>query len=203
MPQQLPKERPILFSGPMVRAIIEGRKTQTRRVVKPQPIRDAFQGEDGATVLWDRWPARLVYTGDRSARTERLPCPYGVPGDRLWVRETCDYFAGDEKEPATMRRIQYRADDEDAAPACFGRWCPSILTPRWTSRIDLEIVSVRVERLQEIQEADAIAEGMTIKVRENGALAVFRDGWDTINGKRAPWASNPWVWVIQFRRLIP
>lgn len=161
------KERPILFSGPMVRAILDGRKTQTRRVVKPR------QG------MLDDW------TG--------LPCPYGKPGDRLWVRETC-YFEQPHGE------VIYRADpgsEKALDPEFTGlRWRPSIHMPRWASRITLEIVNVRVERLQDIRVDDARAEGVTAKWPVHG----FRNLWQSINGFGS-WDANPWVWVVEFRNM--
>lgn len=168
------KEHPILFSGPMVRALLAGTKTQTRRIVT-QP---RFVG-----------PA-MIHAG-----------PYGGPGDRLWVRET---FA------ETSGRVIYR----ESVPMGPGVWRPSIFMPRALSRITLEVVSVRVERLQDITDDDILAEGVTVagvaalvgKQRSREPIAcnlrgLWSLGWDAINGKRAPWASNPWVWRVEFRRL--
>lgn len=217
------RERPILFSGPMVRAILSGQKTQTRRAVKPQPpagypvaLCDAHGicawGEDG-TENGDWWP-------DDAAR-----CPYGQPGDRLWVRETwcplrsSDYAAAPRSAPLPEDRakvtIAYQADHidprGDAGPL---EWRSPLFLPRWASRLTLEIEAVRVERLQEISHDDAAAEGMYTGAwrSEEGpkppsgqmhsyAVERFRRVWDAINGKRAPWASNPWVWVVTFRSV--
>lgn len=172
------KERPILFSGPMVRAILEGRKTQTRRRVKG--VDDLYVGvEDGKVWQMDEY-------GD----THDVPCPFGVPGDRLWVRET--WCRG-------RAFVFYRADcpgegkpseytDEWNAPF-VDRWHPSIHMPRSASRITLEVVSVRVERLADISDADAKAEGYASASEFLGA----------------PWAvsvgPNPWVWVVEFKRV--
>lgn len=179
-------EKPILFSGPMVRAILAGRKSVTRRiapVLLPADKNYIREAEDTAD-----WCAK------RAAQ-----CPFGQPGDRLWVRETCaietDLATGDQ-------RVAYRADGD----LPFG-WTSPIHMPRWASRLTLEILSVRVERLQAITEADAVAEGVAVEQAgiersfgEAIALAQFRILWDQINGKRAPWASNPWVWRVEFKQ---
>jgi hypothetical protein len=167
------KERPIFFSAPMVKAILEGRKTQTRRIVKcaaPDLI-DA-----------DGWPLR---DDDGTGGEVRCACPYGVPGDRLWVRETLGV-------PGHM--------------------------PRWASRITLELTDVRVQRLREISEEDAVAEGCVAgsSVTHRGTMGPFdaevtreastaREAfcalWNSINIKRAPWHISPWVWALTFRRV--
>jgi hypothetical protein len=207
------KERPILFSGPMVKAILEGRKTQTRRVMVPQPVPSkVFAGQM-------RWK-RLCRPMDELA----LSCPYGKPGDRLWVRETWaqiyrtgDYCIRDEGEffqcPCDGCRVEYRADtgnpypgewpedmakEDDEAP----RWRPSIHMPRWASRLTVELVNVRAERLQDISEEDAAAEGVAFtKYLNANARFHFKELWDSINAKRGySWDSNPWVWVLDFER---
>ena len=220
------KERPILFSGPMVRAILDGRKSQTRRVVK----------------LPQQYPAKPIHPTHESwiGRWQNgfVACPYGQPGDRIWcketwqvLRETCSYETGeyDVREweadlygsPQTQLLkdcprgghravIAYRADYEESFE---GPWRPSIFMPRWASRITLEVTGVRVERLQEISEADAIAEGIE---RSDGAWASYSPKfgrfmnpitsyhslWESINGPGS-WAANPWVWVIEFKRIHP
>lgn len=214
------KERPILFSAPMVRAILDGRKTQTRRVVKPQPT----MVTDKSIVPWNGDSAvlmRLLYQSQRG-------CPYGHPGDRLWVRESG--WERPERTAKMMRegadtwpRFAYAADDwSDQDRADFKAWGfkarPSIHMPRWASRITLEITRVRVERLQEISEADAIAEGVTIhngdescdcgqRIFNGGgdytrytATSAYRDLWESINGLGS-WHPNPWVWVVEFKRV--
>ncbi len=213
------RERPILFSAPMVRAILDGRKPQTRRIIR------------------DEW-WRCLDPEDEDDRAQALTmCPYGVPGDRLWVRETwgpsyAQHVSsgrsrtlggtwGCPAHPEWRACVVYRADgDMPQAPDGYetAGWIPSIHMPRWVSRITLEITGVRVERLQEISEDDARAEGVTtsdIPVRINGELGTmhtfgpdahrqaFRLLWDVINGKRAAWASNPWVWVVGFKRVEP
>jgi hypothetical protein len=197
-------ERPILFSGPMVRAILDGRKTQTRRVINPQPIRDPY-------------PCHYVRSG---YALEGLPNERGVKGcsckeikfpfaaakpngrDLLWVRET---FA--DSGPSDNRHIVYKADvsvEPERVPF-GGNWRPSIFMPRYFSRLTLEITNIRVERLQEISEVDAIAEGVQCDPTFPAALTnrtAFGKGWDTLNAKRGySWDSNPWVWVIEFDKI--
>ncbi|KVX62437.1 hypothetical protein [Burkholderia stagnalis] len=218
------KERPILFSGPMVRAILEGRKTQTRRVMKPQPV--AQNGwVDGA--YWERRPARGIEPADQwCIRDARQFCPHGTPGDRLWVRETHDVNRlGSETFPDGRTRlyagIAYQADDgrheaDISDSQCraieakkWRGWTPSIHMPRWASRITLEITGVRVERLQSIRWDDAIAEGIPDPRRAarrvdpvEGCVAQFRALWDGLNAARGyGWDQNPWAWVIEFRRI--
>lgn len=210
------RERPILFSYPMVQAILAGHKTQTRRIVKSKdgiimrPIH-ALQSEMQEHLELLGWrplvPGHVV-----------MPCPYGQPGDRLWVRETL-YQEGDG--------FKYAADAL-YHPNNAGKWkwkndyLPSIHMPRWASRITLEITSVRVERLQDITEDDAIAEGLKICPNMNGMghtgyvfpdcdydkaglchsspWTAFYQGWEMINGPDS-WDANPWVWVLNINRL--
>jgi hypothetical protein len=196
------KERPILFSASMVRAILAGRKTQTRRVIAFPP-RGAFvlvETRDGS--LWpyasDDGESQVCDDGCEHP----MSCPYGAPGDRLWVRET---FLTRCAGKVAHHRAAF-TDSADAAGfgAMYGGWKPSIFMPRWASRLTLEVVSVRVERLQEITETDAAAEGIAPLQMDNGdARPRFEGLWDTINGKRAPWSSNPWVWVVEFREVTP
>lgn len=226
------KERPLLFSGPMVRAILEGRKTQTRRVVKPQPFIDgnhfAFKGRrpkakrgTGAINVYPPSP-------DLMASALAGSCPYAQPGDRLWVRETWDFRAWEKG----VVRIAYgagglqveRVPPPEWSPTVYNyeRWRPSIHMPRWASRILLEVTAVRVERVQDISEEDAKEEGVlamhwgelkqiptSLLMRLGGALPVnprhvygFAELWDSINSARGfGWGSNPWVWVIEFKRI--
>lgn len=265
------KERPILFSGPMVCAILSGEKTQTRRLVKPQP-------HDNGTGRWtwvlDSTARKQVGTfcfgivdsdGDRFTDRGReqstyVRCPFGRPGDRLWVRETWAELiavspATDRPmpigpgerliDPPTKWRnsrgqyswnydgkvVAYRANsnvefcDGDGFTCEFSnredmpKWKPSIHMPRWASRITLEVTGIRVERLQAISDDDADAEGvgefdglmdepdLYRRAKAMGEAAVdprvwFAQIWDSINGKRAPWDSNPWVWAIAFKRIL-
>lgn len=210
-------ERPVIFSGRAVRAILEGRKTQTRRVVRAdcQDYQRLFLDEQG--ILRQGGMQDQAWT--KVGRWVR--CPYGKPGDRLWVRETI------ERGPdmpcgiaSTLPGIKYSADlspvpFRDGAP--FG-WCgraawhwqrekplPAMFMPRWASRLTLEILSVRVERLQEISENDALAEAPTFtedadpSVSDSIGVCMFAHLWDGINGEKAPWSSNPWVWALSFK----
>lgn len=187
------KEHPILFSAPMVRAILAGAKTQTRRVVHRRHL---------AQINLTRGPIRANWS---------KPMPYGQPGDRLWVRETWSReFEGG---------VCYRADDAPGEVAEFvdaqgnpikgSRWKPSIHMPRWASRITLEITGVRVERLQDISEADAQAEGCALECMtptgDDSGSAIWGPGgyialWESLNGPGS-WEANPWVWVIEFKRV--
>lgn len=239
------RERPILFSAEMVRAILDGRKTQTRRVVKLP----SWSTGDFEDFEYDGLEALAICNETGCQAT--VPCPYGAPGDRLWVRET---HARSESAPLM---VAYRADGEcgawvgnrydrhwirhggivevpgSAGPSFGlakygGRWRPSIHMPRWASRLTLEITDVRVERLQEITEEDARAEGVPPnwcgdldgwdpdahgflpanpeKYPDDEAFhfyaaEAFPSLWDSINASRGySWESNPWVWVVSFRR---
>jgi hypothetical protein len=205
------KERPILFSAPMVRALLDGRKTMTRRAIKTHR-------SDGTFVCVDHgagwWPYRSA-----DGESEVMPdgceypysSPYGVTGDRLWVREKWAYgihalSAARDHES----EIIYAATDSPQR-RLDSRWRPSIHMPRWASRLTLEIAEVRIERLQEISEADAMAEGAppshpSIDVisreheYEDFSRSWFAQLWDQINGPGS-WAANPWVWVVSFRRI--
>jgi hypothetical protein len=197
------KERPILFSAPMVRAILDGRKTQTRRTVKRHNIirlssNDEFRATSPYPLARDTGN-RYHYVLTEAAHIG-LPCPYGAPGDRLWVRETWR-----EDSPDDPVRAIYRADPENEflAESLIGfKWKPSIFMPRWASRLTLDITDVRVQRLQDISVEDCRAEGIEYKV-EVPTKQQFQRLWDDINAKRAPWSSNPWVWALTFRLCEP
>jgi hypothetical protein len=235
------KERPIIFSGEMVLAILAGQKTQTRRVINLQPIL--------ATGVWGGQYLRGTRDSDQSS-------PYGRPGDCLWVKETfvienTREYHGEHHVPADGRPIQkhehdagadgpywliphYRATEPEPHIVPFDfpdsaleidynddrtRWAPSIFMPRWASRITLEVMGVRVERVQDISEEDAIREGITgphmvgypaycfpgdSKPRYSRASAAFEVLWDSLNAKRGfdfIWSTNPWVWVIEFAKV--
>lgn len=197
------RDRPILFSAPMVLALLEGRKTQTRRVAKLQPRTRADIGHYGLGMPFIRNPDPL---------RRNVDSPYGHPGDRMWVRETWRVTEdGGQPEPggSTYCIIKYRADDaqatyglgDDLAPyyADNGRWRSSIHMPRWASRITLEVTHVRVERLQAITEADAVAEGVEYE-RPIDPRDAFRRLWWSIDGAES-WNANPWVWVVEFKRV--
>ena len=207
-------DRPILFGAPMVRALLAGTKTQTRRVVKPQP-RTVDEKPRHLPNEWGFWGGS--YPDHGSA----VRCPYGAPGDRLWVRETWA-LVDDRSKPATTRSgVLYRATDRrERSFSGSEKWRPSIHMPRWASRITLEVTGVRVERLQDISEEDAKAEGAAHRIAPGGDLSAvfdalpgeeaapigyqahFRDLWESINGAES-WAADPWVWVVSFRRVTP
>lgn len=224
------KERPILFSAPMVRALLAGTKTQTRRVAK------------GVVAVHSR-------TGEALAKLDsagpRVACPYGQPGDRLWVREAfrfTDLFDGDSPARVGERCVdagyrkpwaplQFEADGQrtnwqhvatppNDGPPRPGKLRPGMFMPRWASRITLEVTGVRVERLQDISETDAIAEGIErlrsgrgyfdpsidkaaaarLELHWPTAREAYRALWESINGPGS-WDATPWVWVLEFRRL--
>ena len=163
----------ILFNDEMVRAILDGRKTKTRRPLTPQPD-DAH----------DAAPYRNIWRSP-------LKCPFGRVGDRLWVREAFTLTVPDEKP-------MYRATWKNPAGI---KWKPSLHMPRWASRITLEITEIRVERVQEITEEEAISEGF---FPDDGVSEVycFSEAWDSLYAKKGlGWNANPWVWVIGFRRV--
>lgn len=205
------KERPILMSAPMVLVSLDGSKTQTRRVVK-YPTADGKSGWHPTPTGWEYLPGG----------SDRPVCPYGKPGDRLWVRETW-------AEVGTMDPglIVYRADYPECVPAGYENippaeaitWKPSIHMFRKDSRILLEITGVRVERLQDISEADAKAEGCSPLVWDGKAGPAdlidwplksetrpyandYALLWESINGAGS-WKANPWVWIVEFKRLEP
>ena len=209
------KSRPILFSAPMIRALLAGTKTQTRRICKPQPIsvgsagkRRVYQDSDFKRA-WESIPGTGECDQDRD-------CPYGRPGDRLWVKETfmrephpSEVGLTRDMIPATWDMacafagiIHYRADPLSEIAADGRNWRPSIFMPRKASRLTLEVVSVRVERLQEISEADAIAEGVHMADDEPdmrwNPVQAYRHLWESINGAGS-WDANPWVWVVEFK----
>ncbi|HAW1718114.1 TPA: hypothetical protein ACIY0Z_004078 [Escherichia coli] len=199
------KERGVVFNDDMVRAILEGRKTQTRRPVKNVRA-------DNCLVI--RKPTKKrngVYTHVMDALEHGL-CPFGNVGDRIWVRETFNAFWLDNdviqeiKDGVSLASelCDYKADYSDSSKPAEG-WTPSIHMPRWASRILLEITDVRVERLHDMSEADAKAEGaspVTYKITPPEAVyrVGFGDIWRGIYGQEN-WLSNPWVWVIEFKRI--
>lgn len=264
------KERPILFNGEMVRAILDGRKTQTRRVIKPQPkLVDDTGGKQIGGIYWDfgwcyYWPdSKQVHTWDDDglggpnwtgsdyphedvlaealrASPSSKKCPIGMPGDRLWVRETFwelgsqhEYGeSGDSFYFASHRRAHYAVDGpppvegenawgitsnvksngipRDFIPCrghSFWHKRPSIHMPRWASRLTLEITNVRVERIRDISSGDILAEGVGQpvgtplvygSVTEKWNRDRFLSLWESTGGD---WESNPWVWVIEFKKL--
>lgn len=218
------KERPILFSVPMVRAILEGRKTQTRRIVKPQPHQSEYEPESFSWIYrtkrrevsrgWTKdangskvFSERVIPKGSLQSISVHRDyfkdhCPYGKPDDLLWVREAwsaSEWFSQDKGE--TVRNISYRATSMN--PDLKG-WKPSIHMRRADSRITLLIKSVRIERLQDISEIDAKLEGAPIAANDvgEGYRAGFAFIWRAINGAES-WAANPWVWVVDFEKVKP
>ena len=222
-------DRPILFSGAMVRALLAGTKTQTRRVVKPLLSAREWVEEREGGAFWrcaDGEPT--CYTGvwetHEYEQQAQIRCSYGRPGDRLWVRESHWWFK-DEHDPVigymppplTIDDVSYRADGDDGRKV----WRPSIHMPRWASRITLEVTGVRVERLQDISTFDCWAEGIEgapphgVHVERVDELVRWSDGvmrddpkqayrllWESINGAGS-WDENPWVWVVEFKRAAP
>jgi len=189
------KERPILFSAPMVRALLDGRKTQTRRILKPQPqagTEDVLENHGDVFRPWSDTESR--YLPDQSWR-----CPYGVPGDRLWVKEGIVRGYGND-----MQMSRYAADGLPTADEAWP-WqrdhLVSIHCPRRLSRILLEVSGVRVERLQDIGETDAAAEGVDgMRDLAPTCRDAYRHLWTDLNGAGS-WEANPWVWVVGFKTI--
>lgn len=200
-------ERPILFSGPMVRAILEGRKTQTRRVVNPPPSGECSTIEvgvyhptkvDGHGEEYPGDPIFGAYTSD-GAEGWKSPCE---PGDVLWVRET--WAAPHAYDHLPPRLIPEGVNIHYAAAENLGGLLrrPSIFMPRWAARIFLRVTAVRFEKLQSISAADALAEGVDPPEDLSYAPLAFSQLWDSINVERGyGWETNPWVWVIAFKRI--
>lgn len=224
------KERPIIFSAPMVRALLDGTKTQTRRIVKPQPLHIGWFEHQ------NEWCAKVS-----EGYHELRPCPYGVPGDRLWVKETLDYSLLEEQEgsnPADINRIlghTYRADGAevgipDVLPSNYtdlpSKAISPIYMPRWTSRVTLEVTEVRIQRVQDISVSDSLREGIRCPdcgytavdaghalcvnrwlkeakagyTKDHPAISAYRDLYESINGPGS-WDRNDWVWAITFGRV--
>lgn len=237
-------EKPIPFSAPMVRAILDGRRSMTRLVVKPQPNSKLGNGVPSDAVarrpyiefphIWTiesrgigvrQYEQSTPFSKSDAIEYWRESCPYGKPGDRLWVQETFSEIpnqkpAGYFTDPKWIdRKYWYEADNDK--PTWGGKWKPPIFMPRDACRILLEITDIRAERLQEITEEDAIAEGVTFDVTEEvqredmvtpgrdscapvliAPKDAFLSLWDSINKERGfGWDQNPWVWVIEFKKL--
>jgi len=233
------KERPILFSAPMVRAILAGTKTQTRRTLRCRAPKwhdhdyHCIEMREDEGIMWPH-----TYFNDGGGRLEsaKMPCPYGTVGDRLWVRESCwlDRQPIDVYQNGKPHLRAFFADgvcrhqngkqgpthEMNAARAKLAglKPCPSIHMPRWASRITLEITGIRVQRLHDISQDDAKAEGITHRDSERWeGKQVYRDYeeedmwlqypkdsfrslWRSINGHES-WQSNPWVWVVEFKHI--
>ena len=221
-------ERPIIFSALMVRAILDGRKTQTRRIIKPQP--EFMRPLDGVGYLskqfckpagsdkWGMWLEGWLSLGRWDLASTEHACPYGVPGDLLWVRETwCHTGAGvwtvrDAQMATDVGKIVYRADSDPVG----SQWFPSIHMPKKVARIWLRITDVRVQRVQEITPADCLAEGIVAEQHADGLgnpcdeirmIEAFQGLWQGINGPdawdRNDWDRNDWVWALTFEQTEP
>lgn len=234
------RERPILLNAEMVRAVLDGRKTQTRRMLTPRHLKMI----DAAASIGECYPLESGHKHENSQSYYRECCPFGAVGDRLWVRETWqgplvgyDDAYSMFKDPTPFQKVEncvYRADGgpcpefTDADDELKQGWRPSIHMPRWASRITLEITGVRVERLNNISEADAIDEGLA-EISKDGRIYKYgvpdREGypgtddygwpwhewerypisaycklWKSIYGEES-WQANPWVWVSEFKRV--
>jgi hypothetical protein len=221
------KERPILFSGPMVRAIMAGNKTQTRRVMKLPPHVEKYGPRDDVRRFYSNGSGQYPggnpnFTGDQppgakvscKETCQTVPSPYGHIGDHLWVRESHAFICCEEGEPGAF----YGGDHNISSDYGNGwfktvyvadvnviewdppRIRPSIHLPRWAARLLMEVTSVKVERLNAISAADCINEGIPPTMRNDApAKERFAELWDGINADRAPWESNPWVWVVEFK----
>lgn len=207
------KERGMIFNGEMVRAILDGRKTQTRRIMKNQPAEVGPEAPARARNVG----AGFQWYGDDGVSSV-FDCPFGGVGDRIWVRETfqgplfdfdqMDAYCKDSAPFENSQFCVYKADGK-SAPEFFDAddnlrccWRPSIHMPRWASRILLEITDVRVERLNDISECDAKAEGAPTECTLIGDKHYpgFRSLWKSIYGNDS-WQASPWVWVIEFKRI--
>ena len=225
------KERPILFSAPMVRALLDGTKTQTRRAVKPtgwNPSGPGYTGKTRVGLSPEPVGLQAYFEHQPSSTWHGVPCPYGKPGDRLWVREAFDFLpAGGPDQPQACEIVYWatgshepRTAPIDYNPMIYGheKVRPSIHMPRWASRITLEVTAVRVERLKGISYEDALAEGMPdhrpliesectqgetadeCARRLKWPQREYMNLWNAINGPGS-WGANPWVWVVEFKKL--
>ena len=212
------KERPIIFSGEMVKTILDGKKTMTRRVVKSDFINN-YKHANIIKQSSDKSREDKAYfydkpVGDMVLSSQLVSNPYGKVGDHLWVREThhvvggtADYEIEEIKQGLQDIKnfVSYKADGY--GNPCDGGWTSPMFMPRWASRILLEITDIRVERLQDISCEDAVKEGFSDKKPSGMQPAMmpnpkadFRNYWDTLNAKKGyPWSSNPWVWVVEFK----
>jgi len=209
-----PKERPILLNAEMVRAVLDGRKTQTRRIMREQPEVIPKEDEHGKPGFWIPFNA-----GKTMVRNDdmHIACPFGLKGDRLWVRETFRVHS----RATDVATLVYKASEQQSwtqqthrvpiekchKPAVVDKWTPSINMPRWASRITLEITGVRVERLNSMTEQEALAEGCigghdSIPGYMYSATPHehFHHVWESIYREES-WQDNPWVWVIEFKRV--
>jgi hypothetical protein len=209
-------ERPIIFSSEMVRAILEDKKTQTRRIIKNEIVQNGkwLGFENHHENVWEVYGDNPTnWDGDVQMNdwSEFVKCPYGQPGDRLWVRETTQLQSSDDTNwfnltyLATEDQIEFKKWPIPSPYKSFREIVPSIHMPRWASRITLEIVNVSVERVKNISENDAWNEGVgggQLNRFDIDGRALYKCLWDSINLKRGfGWDSNCWVWVIEFKRI--
>lgn len=186
------KEKPIIFSPEMVRAILEDRKTQTRRVIKSQPPANYHSPGFLINATW------AFHKPSQGHIPHIVKCPYGQTGDRLWVRET---WAQKDRGQILTKADYNELVKVVGLPEVPIKWRPSIHMPRWASHITLEITEVRVEGVQQIGANDACAEGIGDFGRSTPQKQ-FALLWDSLNAKRGyGWKTNPWVWVISFKRI--
>ncbi|HHL7625617.1 TPA: hypothetical protein ACQ82S_004210 [Klebsiella pneumoniae] len=199
------KERGMIFNGEMVRAILDGRKTQTRRIIK-----DCTVGRDQISKFIQIEKKFIGCYPEDVPELIRECCPYGVPGDSIWVREAFRVHS----RATDVATLVYKASERNSwteqthrvpvavcnKPATPEKWTPSLHMPRWASRILLEITGVRVERLRSMSQDDARAEGVIAASGPMEAGLAFRELWDSIYGEES-WKANPWVWVIEFKRV--
>ena len=199
------KERGMIFNGEMVRALLDGRKTQTRRIIK-----DCTVGRDQISKFIQIEKKFIGCYPEDVPELIRECCPYGIPGDRIWVREAFRVHS----RATDVATLVYKASERNSwteqthrvpvavcnKPATPEKWTPSLHMPRWASRILLEITGVRVERLRSMSQDDARAEGVIAASGPMEAGLAFRELWDSIYGEES-WKANPWVWVIEFKRV--
>ena len=230
------KERPINFNSEMVKAILEGRKTQTRRVLKPQPKNlpngaycDPYNKNYEHFTFWTKDNKMILTAGGNIKNTAHWKCPHRKTGDRVWVRETWAYcgseFHKDDYEKGRKNNcngLMYKATSKLFPVAPYNKWRSPITMPRWASRITLEITDIRVERLQEIEENNCLNEGIKPLYDSEGNLCLsdkegwenldndfvlgcyksdFENLWNSLAKKGFKWEDNPWVWVIEFKRI--
>ena len=226
------KERPIIFSSEMIRAILDNRKRQTRRVVKFRTksaklfgqqqehfeLKSAYPAREKGWIFWSSdSPGLAEFT--KRAYSDGITSPYGEPGDRLWVKEA--WYTSKKYDPLPPAKFPVEAKTifrylgSRAKPEWAGRTRSARFMPRWASRITLEIVNVRVERLQDVSDDDAKAEGFEYYgetlfkdygeiLAEHTAIYKYASYWDLLNARQGfLWKSNPWVWMIEFRMLGP
>lgn len=190
--------RPILFRDEMVDKLLMDWKTQTRRAIKPQPRTDATHGDIEQS---EKYPGEFFQWVDGGDKLPSFTCPYGVPGDLLWVRETwhtdtlpLEQARAEHEDMMSESPIYFRASVEELEAGYL--WRPSIHLPRWASRLTLRITDIRVQRVQEITEYECEEEGVG-HVMPHSAREMYAKLWDSINGKGA-WRRNPWVWALTF-----